>query len=114
MVCILTVRVQLHKRRRDFNAPPAGRPADSSAAMIVANGLLLLGQLDTETTRRPTWITAAIQVCLSLRPKTSTNSAVVDHFEHDSISLGPCVAKSALERDGEQASGQLLDRHCLW
>jgi len=30
--------------------------------MIVANGLLLLGQLDTETTRRPTWITAATQI----------------------------------------------------
>lgn len=46
----------------DFNAPPAGRPADSSAAMIMANGLLLLAQIDTETTRRPTWSNVAIQI----------------------------------------------------
>lgn len=44
----------------DFNAPVPDRPADSSAAMIMANGLLLLSQIDTRTTRRPVWRNAAI------------------------------------------------------
>ncbi|VDB83251.1 unnamed protein product [Peniophora sp. CBMAI 1063] len=32
----------------DFNAPTAGRPADTSAAMVATNGLLLLSQQETK------------------------------------------------------------------
>ncbi|KAJ7349077.1 glycoside hydrolase family 88 protein [Mycena albidolilacea] len=46
----------------DFNAPlvPAPRPADSSAATIAANGLLLLGTLDTANTSK--WNNAALNL----------------------------------------------------
>ncbi|KAF9258051.1 glycoside hydrolase family 88 protein [Marasmius fiardii PR-910] len=51
----------------DFNAPlkdpkvPGGvRPADSSAATIAANALLLLGELDSESGDR--WISAALNI----------------------------------------------------
>jgi len=46
----------------DFNAPVAGRPADSSAATIVANGLLLLSQQETTTSLKAQWSDAAIQI----------------------------------------------------
>ncbi|KAF5379868.1 hypothetical protein D9757_007200 [Collybiopsis confluens] len=46
----------------DFNAPlvPPPRPADSSAATIAANGLLLLAQVDTPQAEK--WSNAAIQI----------------------------------------------------
>lgn len=49
---------------RDFNAPldPPPRPADSSAATVAANGLLLLAQVDP--TNAANWTNAAIQVYL--------------------------------------------------
>ncbi|KAJ7118790.1 glycoside hydrolase family 88 protein [Mycena epipterygia] len=48
----------------DFNAPliPAPRPADSSAATIAANGLLLLGSLETTPAAGQVWINAAINL----------------------------------------------------
>ncbi|KAJ7090355.1 glycoside hydrolase family 88 protein [Mycena belliarum] len=48
----------------DFNAPliPAPRPADSSAATIVANGLLLLGKVDPSPAAGKKWIKAAISL----------------------------------------------------
>lgn len=48
--------------RRDFNAPldPPPRPADSSAATIAANGLLLLAQVDPSQADK--WTNAAINV----------------------------------------------------
>ncbi|KAK0210228.1 glycoside hydrolase family 88 protein [Desarmillaria ectypa] len=46
----------------DFNAPVANRPADSSAATIVATGLLLLSKLETDTTNKTKWSTAAINI----------------------------------------------------
>ncbi|KAK0224998.1 Six-hairpin glycosidase-like protein, partial [Armillaria nabsnona] len=36
----------------DFNAPVANRPADSSAATIVATGLLLLSKLETDAANK--------------------------------------------------------------
>jgi hypothetical protein len=49
---------------RDFNAPliPAPRPADSSAATIAANGLLLLSQLEETPSLKKQWSDAAIAV----------------------------------------------------
>ncbi|KAJ7491223.1 glycoside hydrolase family 88 protein [Mycena latifolia] len=48
----------------DFNAPliPAPRPADSSAATIVATGLLLLGSLETTAAAGKVWTNAAISL----------------------------------------------------
>jgi len=48
----------------DFNAPllPAPRPADSSAATIAVNGLLLLAKSESSTTAAKPWIDAAIQI----------------------------------------------------
>jgi hypothetical protein len=48
----------------DFNAPlvPAPRPADSSAATIAANGLLLLSQLETTPSLKQKFSDAAIQL----------------------------------------------------
>ncbi|KAJ7722288.1 glucuronyl hydrolase [Mycena maculata] len=48
----------------DFNAPllPPPRPADSSAATIAANGLLLLGSLETSPAAGQKWIVAAINL----------------------------------------------------
>ena len=49
---------------RDFNAPltPAPRPADSSAATIVANALLLLSQQETTTEAKNHWSLAALKI----------------------------------------------------
>ncbi len=49
---------------RDFDAPrvPAPRPADSSAATITANGLLLLAQEETNRTLRQHWIDNALTI----------------------------------------------------
>ena len=49
---------------RDFNAP-LPRPADSSAAMVSANALLLLSKLDTDALLAERWSQAAIEVVLS-------------------------------------------------
>ncbi|KAJ7273074.1 glycoside hydrolase family 88 protein [Mycena rebaudengoi] len=48
----------------DFNAPlvPAPRPADSSAATIAANGLLLLGKYETSAAAGKVWTNAAINL----------------------------------------------------
>ncbi|PBK62919.1 glucuronyl hydrolase [Armillaria solidipes] len=46
----------------DFNAPVANRPADSSAATIVATGLLLLSKLETDTANKKKWSDAAIKI----------------------------------------------------
>ncbi|KAK0458562.1 glycoside hydrolase family 88 protein [Desarmillaria tabescens] len=46
----------------DFNAPVANRPADSSAATIVATGLLLLSKVETDTASKKKWSTAAINI----------------------------------------------------
>ncbi|PBK83124.1 glycoside hydrolase family 88 protein [Armillaria gallica] len=46
----------------DFNAPVANRPADSSAATIVATGLLLLSQVETDTANKKKWSDAAIKI----------------------------------------------------
>ncbi|KAJ7273076.1 glycoside hydrolase family 88 protein [Mycena rebaudengoi] len=48
----------------DFNAPlvPAPRPADSSAATIAANGLLLLGKYETSEAAGKVWTDAAINL----------------------------------------------------
>ncbi|KAK0185933.1 glycoside hydrolase family 88 protein [Armillaria mellea] len=46
----------------DFNAPVANRPADSSAATIVATGLLLLSQVETDTGNKKKWSDAAIKI----------------------------------------------------
>ncbi len=47
---------------RDFNAPVANRPADSSSATIVATGLLLLSQVETDTANKKKWSDVAIEV----------------------------------------------------
>ena len=54
-------RHKLIKDFRDFNAP-APRPADSSAATIVINGLLLLSQQETTTEAKNQWTNAALQI----------------------------------------------------
>ena len=46
---------------RDFNAP-APRPADSSAATIAINALLLLSQQETTTKAKNDWSNAALQI----------------------------------------------------
>jgi len=48
----------------DFNAPliPAPRPADSSAAMIAVNGLLLLAQQETTQAAGQQWIDGAFTI----------------------------------------------------
>ncbi|KAG7453040.1 glucuronyl hydrolase [Guyanagaster necrorhizus] len=46
----------------DFNAPVENRPADSSAATIVATGLLLLSKVETDPTNSTNWSTAAISI----------------------------------------------------
>lgn len=46
----------------DFNAPVENRPADSSAATIVATGLLLLSKVETDILNRVKWWTAAINI----------------------------------------------------
>jgi len=48
----------------DFNAPliPAPRPADSSAAMIAANGLLMLSRSETTIAASKKWSDAAIEI----------------------------------------------------
>ncbi|KAF8919245.1 Six-hairpin glycosidase-like protein [Mucidula mucida] len=47
----------------DFNAPVSQRPADSSAATIVASGLLYLAQLEESgSSNAQKWQTAAIQI----------------------------------------------------
>ncbi|SJL04828.1 uncharacterized protein ARMOST_08199 [Armillaria ostoyae] len=46
----------------DFNAPVANHPADSSAATIVATGLLLLSQVETDTANKKKWSDAAIKI----------------------------------------------------
>jgi rhamnogalacturonyl hydrolase YesR len=48
----------------DFNAPlaPPPRPADSSAATIAVNGLLLLAQQETDATAKQQWIDAALAI----------------------------------------------------
>jgi len=48
----------------DFNAPlaPAPRPADSSAAMIAANGLLMLSRLEMTASASKKWSDAAIEI----------------------------------------------------
>ncbi|KAK0442846.1 glycoside hydrolase family 88 protein [Armillaria borealis] len=46
----------------DFNAPVANRPADSSAATIVATGLMLLSKLETNTANKKKWSDAAIKI----------------------------------------------------
>lgn len=48
----------------DFSAPltPAPRPADSSAATIVANGLLLLSQQETPMEAENQWTDGALQI----------------------------------------------------
>jgi len=45
----------------DFNAP-VPRPADSSAATIVINGLLLLSRQETTTEAKNQWTNAALQI----------------------------------------------------
>jgi len=49
---------------RDFNAPltPAPRPADSSAATIAVNGLLLLSQQETAQDAKQQWIDGALTI----------------------------------------------------
>jgi len=56
---------QWARSTRDYNAPliPAPRPADSSAATIAANGLLLLSQLEPSPSLKQKWSDAAIGVC---------------------------------------------------
>jgi hypothetical protein len=48
----------------DFNGPltPAPRPADSSAATIAANGLLLLAKYETSAANQQLYTDAAINV----------------------------------------------------
>lgn len=48
---------------------PAPRPADSSAATIAANGLLLLSQVEPSLTLKQKWSNAAIGVCFFLLSK---------------------------------------------
>lgn len=52
----------------DFNAPlnPAPRPADSSAAALVANALLLLAERETEQHAKRQWTDAAIRILASM------------------------------------------------
>jgi len=52
------------KIQRDFNAPltPAPRPADSSAATIAANSLLLLAEYETTTAAATIYTNAAIAI----------------------------------------------------
>lgn len=55
------IQTQINNCFRDFNAP-APRPADSSAATIVVNGLLLLSQQETTTEAKNQWTNAALQI----------------------------------------------------
>ncbi len=57
-----TESLSLTNDSRDFNAPVENRPADSSAATIVATGLLLLSKVETDILNRVKWWTAAINV----------------------------------------------------
>ncbi|KAJ3564120.1 hypothetical protein NP233_g8509 [Leucocoprinus birnbaumii] len=52
----------------DFNAPlvPAPRPADSSAATIAANGLLLLSQTEPNPALKKRWSDAAIELLANI------------------------------------------------
>lgn len=47
---------------RDFNAPVANRPADSSAATLMATGLLLLAQVENNPANVGRWTSSAIHV----------------------------------------------------
>ena len=60
---------------RDFNAPVQGRPADSSAAMVAANAMMLISQGElslqpANTTGANFYMNAAIEV--SARPSRDT------------------------------------------
>lgn len=114
MVCVQFLKVYVALMFcRDFNAPVNGRPADSSAATIVANGLLLLSQQEITTLNRVKWAIAAIQVrcCTSARILAKLGA----DFEQDhSAVVEAFVAEPVIEWDGQQASEQLLDGNSLW
>jgi len=68
----------INPSNRDFDAPlvPTLRPADSSAAMITASGLLLLAQEETNSTLRQRWIDNALSIL-----STTTKLAWKPHWE---------------------------------
>jgi len=75
----------------DFNAP-APRPADSSAATIAVNGLLLLSQQETTTEAKNQWIDAALQILnnittLAWNPawQSLLSNGTVDEPEHNEL-----------------------------
>ena len=104
---------------RDFNAPLVPpRPADSSAAMIAANGMLLLAQQEHTIhnfTGSAYYTASAIKVRFSLLvpshfPLTILPVAPAGHQRQHEARVGADVAEPALERDGQQPSAEQPDR----
>ena len=77
----------------DFNAPLVSeRPADTSAAMIAANGLLLLARIDPDSSAASYYSNAAVQVpflhhLIAHLPYVLLNT-LVDFTRHNERLLG--------------------------
>jgi hypothetical protein len=102
----------------DFQAPlNPPRPADSSAAMIATNGLLLLArqeQVISNTSGAEYWTNAAMKVRSSVlfRPLNATEMGTALRRQC-AVFLEAAVAEPARERDGEQSRAQQSDWHHL-
>jgi hypothetical protein len=91
----------------DF-AAPLPRPADSSAATIAVNGLLLLSQQETTTEAKNQWIDAALQILNNITTlawnaawqSLLSNGTVnePDHNELTGIIYGPFIRGFIAER----------------
>lgn len=95
---------------RDFNAPltPAPRPADSSAAAVVATALLLLARSESTPAAAKPWSDAAIQVynyTLSSRLH-QFNDEWLDFEQYYRPRVASFMAKSASQWDGQYACQQ--------
>lgn len=93
---------------RDYNAPliPAPRPADSSAATIAANGLLLLSQLEPSPSLKQKWSDAAIGVCFFSPEQATIWQIPSTAFEQrDAIGLASILAEFTIQWNG-QRTGQ--------
>lgn len=106
---------------RDFNAPlEPPRPADSSAAMIAANGLLLLAQQEaslspSNTTGYNYYVESALEVRLAWAYLwLLTDIISIATSEQHGISLAAVMAKLARERDSRQSRAEQSHGHCLW
>lgn len=76
LLCLFTHTQAPLSLLRDFDAPDvAGRPSDTSSAMIAASGMLMLSRFEqgaSNATGANYWANAAVRVSAKLNPTTST------------------------------------------